>query len=408
LGLALVAAGMTTAAQADAYTPGDACGSKVTMVAPAGPSLQNQAVQVSVSGYGMFDTRALELQVFTGTGWMTVASTPMPAQAAANVAYTTYLALPAAYAVGTVQVQAYLQPSMSCAAASSATATYTFSPAIVRYESQGVWASAVTQSGKRVVPTTAKVRFVAYANVATNGTVAVPATTWVLQRAGSNGKWKKVATAEQSSVNGWIKLDATAKALSTSKTAAGGTYKYRFINTTTGQLAATATPTISITYFNVRKVVKSTIAKRCSSTKVVFTNKAYKGASQYVVAFASTKNTISVLENRIKARNDQISKADIEFMAYHECSHILQFRAYSSGKSLKNYTYSAHKKLLAAAKKYFTAGMSSGNAVEHMADCMAAALTKRGAGALPSIGYGGSCSAKQIKLAKKVINLKKI
>lgn len=81
---------------------------------------------------------------------------------------------------------------------------------------------------------------------------------------------------------------------------------------------------------------------------------------------------------------------------YHECAHILQYRAYG-------YDFSA---LHAAMDKVYPKGQHPG--IEHMADCMADVMGAKRSGDLPGggmyfSGYGGDCSAKQLKAATRLI-----
>jgi len=83
---------------------------------------------------------------------------------------------------------------------------------------------------------------------------------------------------------------------------------------------------------------------------------------------------------------------------YHECAHILQYRAYGyDGEELKASMDRAYGK---------------GNGVEHMADCMADAMgAKRtgteylanGSSRMWVAGYGGSCTGAQLAAARKLI-----
>jgi len=92
---------------------------------------------------------------------------------------------------------------------------------------------------------------------------------------------------------------------------------------------------------------------------------------------------------------------------YHECGHILQYRAY-------NYDFAALKR--AMDKAYGTAGNKAGG-IEHMADCIAVALgAKRkgteslgnGATRTWTAGYGGKCTSTHLAQARKIIAGKKV
>jgi len=86
---------------------------------------------------------------------------------------------------------------------------------------------------------------------------------------------------------------------------------------------------------------------------------------------------------------------------YHECGHILQYRAY-------HYDFDALNRAMDQ--------VYGDNGTEHMADCIADALgahrrgtyvEKDGTRMTYVAGYGGSCSAKQLKAAKRMIAGKK-
>jgi hypothetical protein len=88
---------------------------------------------------------------------------------------------------------------------------------------------------------------------------------------------------------------------------------------------------------------------------------------------------------------------------YHECAHVLQYRVY-------NYDFRAAEK---AMKKVYPKPLKHASSFEHMADCIADAMGAKREGKLTGsmtyiAGYGGDCSKKQMKAAKKILAGKRI
>jgi len=88
---------------------------------------------------------------------------------------------------------------------------------------------------------------------------------------------------------------------------------------------------------------------------------------------------------------------------YHECAHVLQYRVY-------DYNFRAAEK---AMKKVYPKPRKNGSSFEHMADCIADAMGAKRTGKLTGsstyvAGYGGGCSKKQMKAAKKILAGKRI
>ena len=88
---------------------------------------------------------------------------------------------------------------------------------------------------------------------------------------------------------------------------------------------------------------------------------------------------------------------------YHECAHVLQYRVY-------DYDLRAAEK---AMKKVYPKAKTHGSSFEHMADCIADAMGAQRTGILTAsstyvAGYGGGCSKKQMKAAKKILAGKRI
>ncbi len=86
---------------------------------------------------------------------------------------------------------------------------------------------------------------------------------------------------------------------------------------------------------------------------------------------------------------------------YHECGHILQYRAY-------DYDFVALKR---AMNKVYPKGAHPG--IEHMADCISDVMGAKRSGNLSGgrtyiAGYGGDCSKKQLRAAKRIIAGKRL
>lgn len=103
-------------------------------------------------------------------------------------------------------------------------------------------------------------------------------------------------------------------------------------------------------------------------------------------------------ENAVGARLDPNHPQAVAIQ-YHECAHILQYRAFA-------YDFPAMDRRMNAV-------YGNGNGTEHMADCMAVAMGARLSGTERNgwtwtAGYGGKCTADHLAAARKVIAGKRV
>lgn len=178
---------------------------------------------------------------------------------------------------------------------------------------------------------------------------------------------------------------------------------------------------IQVVYKGKRGWVKASKISRVSSStklgKMSFAGSAKKNIKKWCkrVPVVSKKST----QNRAQARSDGSReriilsrttdwgvKIDANHplavaIQYHECGHILQYRAY-------DYDFGALER---AMTKVYPDGRHSG--IEHMADCIADVMGAERTGNLSGgrtyiAGYGGDCSKKQLKAAKRIIAGKRL
>lgn len=178
---------------------------------------------------------------------------------------------------------------------------------------------------------------------------------------------------------------------------------------------------IQVVYKGKRGWVKaSKISKVASSTelgKMSFAGSAKKNIKKWckgvpVVSKKSTQNRAQAWSDGSREKiilsrtTDWGVKIDANHalavaIQYHECGHILQYRAY-------DYDFGALER---AMTKVYPDGRHSGT--EHMADCIADVMGAERTGRLSGnqtyiAGYQGDCSKKQLKAAKRIIAGKRL
>jgi hypothetical protein len=296
------------------------------------------------------------------------------------------LAYPAAYAYGTQTFRFVLAATVSCAATSSAAFTqvfrraqYAFDPALD--EASG--ANAITAATSATVTLTG----LAEAEVLEG---RVRTSSFVVQRSVDAGPWtvrRDIVVGEQADTRrpGRVTLTATIPAL-TSKNA--HKIDYRFAAEDNATVLAGASPALRVEYFNPRREFTQAYTSRCPSSKIVYTDNFSPSLSPNAVAFYTWGRT-----NIVGVKQSWLQTAALErirFVAYHECGHRLQ-----------HVTYRNLGEAEAAAAKAFG---SHPQPIEHWADCIAAARLP----ANETLGYGGTCTAKELKYAAKTLKKRKL
>lgn len=94
-------------------------------------------------------------------------------------------------------------------------------------------------------------------------------------------------------------------------------------------------------------------------------------------------------ELRIAPGVRDYSAAYARSVALHECAHFLQWKVYGASSS-------GYRTMLRQADRIF--GTNHAVPMEHMADCMARAVEPHG-----YLGYGGRCTATQLRYAERVL-----
>lgn len=190
------------------------------------------------------------------------------------------------------------------------------------------------------------------------------------------GTWLKV---KAGSSTGWIQTGHLARATAAKPYAAPSTYAQHAANN---------------------------IARWCSGVPVT-TRKGTGGTASYSVRTSGGKRTVT---ERIELGvGNPVNSARAKATQYHECAHILQYRAYGYSSAALN--KAMNRIYPRGGSNTFAKGASYAGGTEHMADCMADVMgatrsgryTEEGITYTWRSGYGGNCTRAQLSYAKKVI-----
>jgi len=210
----------------------------------------------------------------------------------------------------------------------------------------------------------------------------VPADYTVATRTAKKSSDGKRIQVEYKSKTGWITLSKASKVS---------------LSTKVGQLSWKAS-------------AAKNISKWCSGVPID-TSVNYMNQATAQVATSNGKRTVTEKINLSTKTNWGTALNPNHALAvsiqYHECGHIMQYRAY-------NYDFAGLKR--AMDKVYGTSGNTAGG-VEHMADCISEALgaKRKGTDSLGNgmtqtwtSGYGGKCTSAHLAAAKKIIAGQKV
>lgn len=213
------------------------------------------------------------------------------------------------------------------------------------------------------------------------GTAAVSA---VLERRAPGGVWK--ATTQRVSTTS-AKFRVRLPAYSASTSAPNATVQYRLHVHRGGVVKAGAvSPAITVRYRNPARFTGLTrslyraVHGYCPSAVVRVVQLSDDAAGDF---------TTGQYAIRVDASVGDYLAVDRRSVALHECAHYLQWRNYGA-------TSAGWARMTADAGAVF--GRSSSDPVEHMADCIAQAANPGG-----YLGYGGSCTAKQLTASKRML-----
>jgi hypothetical protein len=330
--------------------------------------------------------RTVSLQQAVGDTWTTVSSATVPPSI--DAAWTvTDLPYPA-QVQGAYLFRFELAAAGDCVAVATEAFTVTFRKA--RYTFTQAYQS-YTDNASPTLSTGSPFPLVGFARAEVLGNAA-QVSTIVVQRSTGGGPWKtldgtEVTVEPRANDPGISDLRAEIPPLSTNQYAKGARVAYRFASTETATVEPTASDPASIRYFNARAELKKASRRFCPGSRIVFRNafsKTESDAAGYVIWGEKT------IYYRLPVFNDLMTLQEVRHLAYHECGHRLQYTTYKSRNA-------ANK----AAKKIF--GTNHSNPLEHWADCVAQSREP-----VANLGYGGTCTAKQLKYAVKTLKRKKL
>jgi hypothetical protein len=329
----------------------------------------------------------LTLQSMTGTTWADVAATDLPAGTPGQWAAVD-LQYPASAASGTATFRFTLPPSPGCTGAQLSGDTLTFRKAQYQFgppSAGSAEGATVTRSGLSPVTISG------YA--AAEVVDGQPRTSSItVQRSIAGGAWQdaagvSVSVAPRADDAAQLLLEATVPPPFTAAKHAAADIAYRFASTESDAVTPTASDAVTVSYFNAQAVIRAAVKRYCPTTKVVFTNKfapAVSGAAGY---YSGATKRIYI---RLAEIHDEMSIEQARFIAYHECAHALQYATYSSTAAMEK-----------AGKRIF--GTNHSQPIEHWADCVAFVSQP-----VTELSYGSTCTAKQLKYAKRTLKKKRL
>ncbi|MDR0432323.1 MAG: hypothetical protein LBH48_03305 [Bifidobacteriaceae bacterium] len=388
LGVSLVAAPQGAPASAD--DPLDPCSSQVNYRLPGSNTHRLAATPGTITGlaYSNAESRTVALEVSSSGTWTTVSTAAVAPSPDGSRGWTLVdLAYPPDVAQGSQSMRVTMAPAGVCTQVTSAPfvmafrkAQYTFNPTM-EVTSSGPSMTASTRSNLTLVGST---------RAETLGTLQV--SDIVVQRSVAGGPWtalpgvgvKAMPTATSSSV---FDLRADVPRLSGSTKQKAVSVAYRFASVETPTVATTFSKPLTVGYFNARAVVRAAVVRDCPTTKVYFKKKFPKDRTKAAGYYSWGRNKIVILSPAI---DDRMPLEHVQSIAHHECGHRLQETAYKK-----------HSAAVKAAQRVF--GTNHSDPLEHWADCIAMVRQPKG-----YLGYGGKCTAKQLKAAKRTLRGKKL
>ena len=377
---------------------------------------QGFATPITVAAWGMQEARLVTLEIQVPGGWWPVGSQTMPAQVrpadgSNPLYYKMTFEIPASLAKGEPMVRATLDERLPCTQVMSPEIQIKFVPAVHTWSD--LWIARITD-GVTSRGATAPVEL--FINARLNARPGAPpmSTTFAVERRVGKGAWttmKSVKVKATTDSGGLISLNAKIPRFSKSLSSKGGVVRYRFVPAATESINSVPSGIAIVKYFNARSVAKKAIKKKCPSTPVTYRSKPVASAKprpgQKIAGYVMTG------ENRIYLIKTPIYKdmtiEGVRQVAYHECGHVLQYKVYAGRKTLAGGGWLAWEQLKRDALKVFGGKdrKTGKDAIEHMADCVAEAVSKRTS---PSTftGYGGKCTKKHLKAAKRLLHGKRI
>jgi hypothetical protein len=367
----------------------DQCATQVRILGPATGQqrLAGSSGTLTALAYSKLHGRTVVLQVAAGPDWVPVASLEIPASVSTEWTRRD-LAYPVELAGGAQSFRIHIEPAAECVAVDSEPLTMTFLKAAYAFSD-----TYTAHAGAKNVSLSTMSAVTVIANARAQDLDGIQTSGFVFQRSVAGGPWEDLANVAvkvepEAGDPTLFGLKAEVPRLSANSKRAGVAVAYRFASTATATVEPTASNPVKIDYFNSRSVIRKAIKRYCPSTKITFVNKPTKAMKEKWAGYYTWgKNRIVMLTTEFDDR-DSIEWA--RFAATHECGHRLQEVTYkSSGAADK------------AAKKVF--GTNHKTPLEHWADCVAYTQQK-----FKPLPYGGKCTAKQLKAAKKTLKKKRL
>gem|GEM_PF-3965208 len=375
---------------------------------------QGFAASIAVDAYGEHLDRFVTLEVKTAGGWWPTSSAVMPAQTprAKGTSFRWHpitLTLPPAFATGRPQIRAVMDEAEACSQAVSDELTLSFVPATHSWTQ--LWAPGI-QQGRTSRGATASLPISVQTTLTAIEGAPPMTTSFMLQRRIGTAPWQSlpaVPVAVRTTRQGVTTVEATIPAFSSSPKSPGGIVAYRFAPTSTASIDSAPSQPLTVTYFNARDVARKAVRRKCPKTPVSFKKDFPTGSGvsrdPMVAGWVRTgKNRVYLLASKI---DKELTIEGVKQVAYHECAHILQYQVYAGRNKDSRAGAVGWAALLADAKAVFSKGRKAGSPAEHMADCVAQAISGL-SGKATMTGYGGTCSAAQIKAAKRLLRGKPI
>ncbi|MDR1152840.1 MAG: hypothetical protein LBK72_10305 [Bifidobacteriaceae bacterium] len=372
---------------ASAAAPVDSCASQMQFQLPA-PAFERLAGAPGTFlslAYSQTEARTVTLEVSTGGAWAPVSSASIPAAAGAEWTPND-LPYPADLAQGTQRFRLTMASAGACVALQTDMFTITFRKATYTF---GHTMTTVGGDKRTSASTRSPMTLVGSGQAEILG--GPQFSDIVVERKAAGAEWTpmpgvKVEAVPDGEVPTFLRLEAKIPRLSASTKHKAAKVSYRFTSTESATVAATSAEPVTVGYFNSRAVLKAAVARDCPSTKVYFKKKLVGVPKEAVGAYQWNGNKIEFL---MPAIDDRMSIEAVRAVAFHECGHHLQ-----------EVTYTNHRAAEKAAKKVFA---SHSKPFEHWADCIAYVRQPT-----ENMGYGGTCTAKEIKAAKRTLKKKKL
>jgi hypothetical protein len=209
-----------------------------------------------------------------------------------------------------------------------------------------------------------------------------------VQRRVAGGNWSN--TAQTVTTSGYI-FQVTMPAYSKSTSAKNATVYYRLAVADTAIVRGDASPSVKVKYENPRRYtgfrlfMYKAMRKYCTNSTIEITRR-----TNGYAGFAPVGQYGLYIHPMVSHYSNTNKRA----VALHECAHDLQYKNYGG-------TTAGWWQMTAQAKVIY--GTNHGRPVEHMADCVSQKANPGG-----YLGYGGKCTAKQLRYAARILAGKRL